>query len=369
MGLSVLQHIDRVSAGAVVTGSQALLLERDPNNAQGGVVATLTNAGTLTGTAGAALVTGWSTNGINLSVTNLAGGTIVGMWGQIDTLTSGDLVNAAGGTAFSGNGGVGIINTGQIVSNGGTAITAISARATNSGAITASGGTAITVAETLRLTNSGTITGAVVARGGSSFQGSTIDTLAGTIDGSLTLGTGNDTLLARYDAGRLVTGITGAIDGGAGVDTLRIGIAADTTLGGVALPTRFERLGLALAGDVTVTLDGTFGAIGGLLQIEGSGTVMNQGTLTGNAPVVSDGTIIGSPAFINAGAIRTTGGDAASYAVDLRSARLSQNDGEVTASGNGVAFGGQAFINAGSITAAGIAVRAYGSSFANSGTI
>ncbi len=45
-----------VAAGATVTGAQALLLRRNPNNFLGSLSASLSNAGTMTGTAGPAIV-------------------------------------------------------------------------------------------------------------------------------------------------------------------------------------------------------------------------------------------------------------------------------------------------------------------------
>lgn len=339
-----------VGADATVTGAQALLLRRDPNNASGGVSATVTNAGTMIGTSGPAIVADIATQGSVLSVNNLATGKIFGMRGAVDWLTNAGTVD--GGAAIA------------------VATTVSRATITNTGRIASQGGTAIDATGAVALTNGGTITGSVISRARSG-QNSMIDTLAGTINGNLVLGAGDDTLLARYDNGRLVTGISGTIDGGAGTDTVRMRIAGDATLGALALPTGFERLGLATSFGSTVTLGSEFGAIGGLVQVEGSGTVVNRGTLTGAAPVVSDSFATdGSPTFINAGVIRTTGGATGSFAVQLGTARRFQNDGDVVANGNGVSFSAQgAFVNTGTITANGTAVSLFGPSFTNSGTI
>jgi hypothetical protein len=339
-----------VAAGATVTGAQALLLNRNPNNTTGSVSATLINAGTMTGTIGPAIVVDLTSAFGALSVTNQSTGTIAAMGGAIGSLSNAGTVDGGSGTAFGTSVQYATItNTGRIISIGGSAIDADGA---------------------FVLTNSGTITGAVTSRARSG-QNSTIDTLAGTITGNVTLGAGDDTLLARYDGGRLVTGITGTIDGGAGIDTLRLRIAGDATLGALALPTGFERLGIGTVTGATVTLGTAFGGVGGLVQIEGGGTVVNRGTLTGTAPVVSDGfSVDGSPVFTNAGTIRTTGGAAGSFAVQLNSVRRFQNDGTVDASGNGVSLGGQgSFVNAGTITAAGTGVSVSGNGFDNGGTI
>lgn len=339
-----------VGADATVTGAQALLLRRDPNNASGGVSATVTNAGTMIGTSGPAIVADIATQGSVLSVNNLATGKIFGMRGAVDWLTN-----------------AGTVDGGAVIA---VATTVSRATITNTGRIASQGGTAIDATGAVALTNGGTITGSVISRARSG-QNSMIDTLAGTINGNLVLGAGDDTLLARYDNGRLVTGISGTIDGGAGTDTVRMRIAGDATLGALALPTGFERLGLATNSGSTVTLGSEFGAIGGMVQVEGSGTVVNRGTLTGAAPVVSDSFATdGSPAFINAGVIRTTGGAAGSFAVQFGTARRFQNDGDVVANGNGVSFSAQgAFVNTGTITANGTAVSLFGPSFTNSGTI
>lgn len=339
-----------VAAGASVTGAQALLMRRNPNNTTGSLSAILTNAGTMTGTAGPAIVVDLTNNFGALSVTNLATGTIAGMRGSIHWLANAGTVDGGSDAAF--------------------ASTVQYATITNTGRISSTGGTAIDAEGALALTNSGTIAGSVTSRARIG-QNSTIDTLAGTITGNVTLGAGDDTLLARYDGGRLVTGITGTIDGGAGIDTLRLRIAGDATLGALALPTGFERLGIGTTTGATVTLGTAFGGVGGLVQIEGGGTVVNRGTLTGTAPVVSDGfSVDGLPVFTNAGTIRTTGGAADSFAVQLNSVRRFQNDGTVEASGNGVSLGGQgSFVNAGTITATGTGVSISGNGFDNGGTI
>ncbi|MEG8041258.1 autotransporter outer membrane beta-barrel domain-containing protein [Sphingomonas sp. LR60] len=339
-----------IAAGATVTGTQALLLQRNSANRSGAVSANLFNAGTMTGTAGPAIVVDTGNSFYSVAVSNLATGTIAGVRGAIEQVT----------------------NAGAITASNGVAIRTTAQRAlfTNTGQITATGGSAIDVDGTLVLTNSGTISGAVTARGGTNTLGSLIDTLSGTLDGNLTLGSGDDVLLARYDNGRLVTGITGTIDGGAGIDTLRTRFTGDATLGTVVLPTGFERLGLVTSTGGTVTLNSTFGGISGLLQIGGGGTVVNDGTLRGSAPIVSDtfdGN--GSVAFVNAGTIDATGGDIAAYAVTLNWARTFDNSGTVTSAVNGVSQNSGTFNNSGTITAAGTAVNFSGGRFTNDNAI
>ncbi|WP_294196911.1 autotransporter outer membrane beta-barrel domain-containing protein [uncultured Sphingomonas sp.] len=235
------------------------------------------------------------------------------------------------------------------------------------GSITGAQGTAINTYDGLVLTNAGTINGSVVAATSDSYKQSTIDTLAGTINGDLTLGGGDDVVQARYDAGRLVTGVTGTINGGGGVDTLRVRIGADTSLGALPLPTGFERTGLVVAGGATVTLvDGFTGPI----APEGDGTVINRTTLIGDTQVVgrlerADGKV----SFRNAGRLQTNNGGR--FAVDLLDVKSFRNDGDIVAAGDGVsvAFWPQSFVNTGTIRASGLGVSFLGDDFDNSGTI
>ncbi|WP_132910877.1 autotransporter outer membrane beta-barrel domain-containing protein [Sphingomonas sp. BK235] len=315
-----------VAAGATVSGAQALRVALDPANRLGAVQVALTNAGTMTGSAGAAIVADLpadpGTYYTQLTVTNAAGGTIAGISGRVG-------------------------------------------RVTNDGTITAAGGVAIDAAGALSLTNRGTIRGAVIARD-DTRQGSTIDNRLGTIDGDVTLGAGNDVFLARYVDGAVRTGVTGTIDGGAGVDTLRLDIDADATLAAVALPVNVERLGLEVARDVTATLGDGFA---GPVQLGGAGTIVNRTVLTGASELITSGPLsLDTPAFVNAGTLRTTVGGA--YAVQLN-ARSIDNQGTIEAAGDGVSLGvsGQSFSNSGSITAAGIAVSAWSVDFSNAGTI
>lgn len=310
-----------VAAGATVSGSQALLVSRDPAS-NSYVTASLSNAGTLTGTADAAVVVSLpgQTYYDGIDVTNAATGTIAGLRGRVGTIRNDGIISAVNGVAIDADG-------------------------------------------ALTLTNRGTITGAVISRARSD-QNSTIDSIGGTIVGDLTLGAGNDTLVATYVDGVVRTGITGAIDGGAGTDTLRLGIDADATLRAVTLPTHFEQLGLVVARDVTATLGDGYG---GALQLGGEGNVVNRTTLVGGTQVVTS-TSFGSGGFVNAGTLRTT--TAGSYAVRTGGTRF-DNQGTIDAAGSGVTsdYYGSSFTNSGTITARDTAVQAWSTQFSNSGTI
>ncbi|KQM89866.1 hypothetical protein ASE70_16205 [Sphingomonas sp. Leaf22] len=229
-------------------------------------------------------------------------------------------------------------------------------------------GTAIDVSGSLYLTNAGTITGSVVSRAAAGSV-SSIDTLAGTIIGDLTLGAGNDTLAARYVAGQIVTGITGTIDGGAGVDTLALRLSENADLTTFPLLTGFEQLGLRLENTPTVTLGAAGSVIRNQLSVSGGGTVTLNGILRGTGEVLSTGYSDGAPTIVNAGTIEGTAADNG-YLVRIYSANRFQNDGTINAAGNGASIIAQGmFVNTGTLQASGTALELSGTGFTNSGTI
>jgi hypothetical protein len=244
-----------VGAAGTIIGGQGLVSRRLSSNGSGTITVDLTNEGLIAGTGGAAIRDASAV----LSVNNKTGGTIRGV------------------------------------------------------------GTAIDTDGTLRLVNAGTIEGSVISRAQSGTGGaSTIDTLAGAIQGDLTLGASDDTLAARYDAGRIVTGITGMV---------------------------------ALSGAGTVTLDGT---------LAGTGEVLSSFSNSSSS----------APTIVNAGTILGAAGASNSFAVRISDAKRFQNDGSIDAAGNGVSINAQGmFVNAGTLQAAGTALELWGSGFTNTGTI
>ncbi|MFL0415852.1 hypothetical protein [Sphingomonas sp. 179-A 2A2 NHS] len=279
-----------VTAGGTVSGAQGILVRRSPANTVGFVSATITNAGTIAGTVGEAILADQTGFG-GLSVYNRAGGRITGgIAGTVSYVDNAGTIDGVGRAAIaSTQAGLNIVNTGSIVSSGTPATVSGGGFVTISNAAGATIGgsaTAIRTTGTLNLTNAGTINGSVVSTAPSG-QGSTIDTRSGMINGSLALGAGDDTLRARFDAasGR-VSSITGAIDGGAGTDTLAIGIDADTTITRTVLPTNFELLGLELSNNATATLATGFTAGNGV-ALSGSGTVVNNTALVTGGPAVN----------------------------------------------------------------------------------
>jgi hypothetical protein len=360
-----------VAAGGTITGAQAIAMQRDPANTQGEISVSISNAGTITGTDGRAILSDPVNYG-SLSINNAKTGTINGsIVGPVNYISNdGVIKGGANGAITSGYSFLSINNTGQITSSG----TVATVQGSGNGyfyVFNAAGGTiggsstAIRTTGYLSLSNQGTINGSVIATatvGGSS----TIDTRTGTINGDLTLGAGNDMLRARYDVttGR-VSSITGAIDGGAGSDTLAIGIDADTTLASAPLPTNFEVLGLDLSNNATVTLSSAFSANDGI-TLSGSGTVVNQATLvTRGSAVAADFSSYGVT-FTNEGAITATLDYDYRYAVG--SFGTITNSGTITAvNGSGVSASSQ-LTNSGTITATSTAASISGT-LTNSGTI
>ena len=392
-----------VATGGTVTGNTALTVGQ-AGSGSGYVYATIDNAGTLSGTSGVALLSTTPNFAGFSTIANRATGTIGAISGPVGTLTNAGTIDGGVRSAIDiGTGGVfngnisnsgtiaststvatlanlgsfrAVANTGSIANRGaGAALAGEALSITNAsgGRIRSAGATAIQSNTYLTLINAGTITGNVITAAQPSYAtGSTIDSSAGTIAGSVTFGAGADTLIAGWNASGPVTGITGAINGAAGIDTLRVKFTADATIARtIALPTNFERVSLAPDAKVTTTLADGFITPGPLL-IGGSGTIVNRTTLVGaTQAVTTDFSSLNYPTFVNAGAIVTTTGTSSVFALALGSfVNRFENSGTITATGDGVDFGSQgSFANSGTITASGTGVSLFGPNFANSGTI
>jgi len=394
-----------VAAGGTVTGTTGVLLQSGSFSTS--ARATINNSGTIAGTAanGLALSASGGSAGFT-SITNRAGGTIGAISGSVGAFGNAGTVNGASRSAVDtlGGGFGSFANTGTITSAGATATVAgfasFSQTATNSGTIantgagtalegtaialnnaaggrvSAAGGTAIRSSGAITLTNAGTIDGSVTSTAtGQNFANSFVDSTAGRINGSLTLGVGSDVLVAVWRDGRADTGVTGAVNGGGGTDLLRLRFDAAATLTApVALPANFEQLALTPASGVTATLGAGF-ANTGTLFLGGQGTVVNRAALSATGQVVAQlSTYYASvsetstPAFTNEGSITAavaTGapfGSANVYAVTLDSgARRFDNGGTVSSGGGGVSVSGSGVLNnTGSITAAATALQSRG---------
>jgi uncharacterized protein YhjY with autotransporter beta-barrel domain len=388
-----------IGAGGSITGTSAIRLQFGSTYQS---FANVSNGGQLIGTAGAALVA--EPDAFFNIVSNAPGATIFGISGSINSLSNAGTIEGGAGSAISATQAGFLDNflfsSGTIRSSGAAATMDLASRSVgneglieNSGAgeaIAASGGlgiqnrtggriatagaVAIRAAGPIRILNLGTIVGSVVSTAATGSN-STIDTLAGTIQGDLLLGAGDDLLAGGFDftTGR-VTAVTGTVDGGAGIDTVAASIATDTTIDAIALPTNFERLRIDLVGGAAAVLapgvNAPFGiALGGY----GSFTVLGDVVTTGPAFTPGIYSVNGLPDFTNLGSITANLADPAQRAIDLTVLNF-VNSGSITANGgNGVRASSSYFnallTNSGTITASGTALELGSVALANSGDI
>lgn len=389
-----------VAQGGTVGGVNAIVVGQ-AGGGQSQARVTLDNAGTLTGTGGIALLSSIPHYGGFSSITNRETGLIGAISASVGTLTNAGTIDGGALSAVSFLDPRGLVsgdvgNTGSILSNSTTATLAnlagfrrlsnsgtISNRGTgfavagttlsiineSGGRISSAGGIAIRAETSLGLTNAGVIDGDILING---YSSSSIDSTAGTINGNLSLGSGNNSLTAIYDRSGLRTGITGTINGGFGTDTLTVRFTGDATLDrGVILPNRFEQLVLMPEADVTTTLSDGFVSPERLI-IGGDGTIINLTTLSARTQALVAGTFetTGYTTIINAGTISTAIASSDTFALNMSSTRRFENTGTINAAGNGVNFSSQGlFVNSGTIVAGLTGVDLFGESFDNSGTI
>lgn len=358
-----------VAEGGTVTGAQGILIRRDAGNSNGNIYARLSNQGTITGTAGPAIVAGQMGFG-TLSVDNYAPGFIGGMSGAVSSVYNGGMIDGGGNAAIaSTSNSLNIDNRGKILSSGsaptvsGNGYTYITNAA---GATIGGSATAIRTVDILTLVNAGTINGSVIATT-PGIQGSIIDTATGTINGDLILGAGDDILRARYDAASgKISSITGRIDGAAGIDTVELGIAGDTTFRTIVLPTNFERFGLILSNNATATLAADFTPTTSV-RFGGAGTLVNYATLVTTGPAITSDFALYDLTFDNRNSIIAALSGNGSYAVSTPSKVI--NSGIITANGGSGATAYTGLSNSGTITASGTGASVIYGAIDNSGAI
>lgn len=304
-----------VAALGRVTGTNGIVVARGTAQSFLTPYVNIDNSGTILGTSGVALLSTDPAFGGFASIYNRSGGiigAIVGAGGTITNLGSidggdrsavewaatgsrfyGDITNAGTITSTSAAGTLANIPGFQLIANRGTienrgvgaAISSsrgLSITNAATGRIASAGTTAIMVGDTIQLINAGTVVGDVLAGGTDSYSGSLIDSTAGRITGSVRFGAGADSLVGRYDGTGLQYGIDGAIDGGAGIDAIRVSFEANASVAApLTRPTGFERLVMVPAAGVTATLAPGFVAPGTLL-LGGAGTLVNAAVLTGS---------------------------------------------------------------------------------------
>ncbi len=359
-----------IAQGGRITGAQGILLRRDPSNTNGYVSASIDNAGTITGTAGPAILMDPSTGIGSMSITNRATGLIGGISGAVSYITNAGTIDGGNIAALASSvQGTNVINTGRIVSNGqATTLSSIGFLYVNNAADAVIGAstTAINTSGALSLVNAGTINGSVISTAGSGFS-STIDTRQGVINGDLVLGAGNDTLRARYDVatGRIAS-ITGTIDGGAGSDTLAIGVDANAVFTRALLPTNFELLGFDLSNNAVATLAAGFTSGTGV-SVSGTGALVNQAALVTNGQAVVAAFSSYGLDFTNQGSITAALGGIGLFAVGTPATVT--NSGTITANGGSGVQTYTTLTNSGTITATGTGAAVIYGTLANSGTI
>ncbi len=365
-----------------ISGDTGIWIERSSSNYLGDSTATIDNSGLITASSGAA-IKGPATTGIGYTILNRASGTIHGI-AAIASITNAGLIDGRSEAAitilpsadpfFGGLARASITNSGTITSS--AAATIVTQQNpldfTNSGMISNSNaGLSIDAANGLTLTNTGTIEGNIIVRASSS----TIDSRQGTIKGDVLLGSGDDVVMAAIDEnGRLKTGITGLIDGGAGLNAMALAVSADAALTGTPLlPTNFSLLRMVLEDDAKLTLDAGFIGTSRIFA-GGSGTLLNQGRIETQGRAL-EALGFGYPAslnLVNEGIVKASLSSATDAAVSIDAATLT-NKGSIEATG-GVAVllksgSGTTLINSGRISATGAPAVLFGGGYASSGTV
>lgn len=429
-----------VGATGSITGSSGVRLASQ--NGNGTAYGTIDNAGAITGNAGPA-VTADASNYFG-RVYNRASGFIGGISARVDYLGNDGIIDGGANAALGGSTSsyTGFDNNGTLRSNSavatvrsgwisgqnkgtvanagsGTAIETTGAlyMENKAGAVISSGGTTAIRAAGITLINQGSIVGSVVATGNGN---NSIDTRAGTIQGDILLGAGNDTLMAHYSAaaGR-IDSVTGTITLGGGNNILGLTVDADATLTRAALPANVGSLSVSISKSAAVTLGSDFAGIGGI-TVSGNGKFVNQaafttstgsavqnlysgyndrldienraditvtggapylaavnaayGSLTNSASIVSTGVGVrvsgtAGGTFTNSGVVRgaTTGADI-SYADLINSGTISSSSG-VGAALYRASSTGTGSVNSGTISGATAGASLYALQFTNSGTV
>ncbi len=360
------------NAGLIVGGSSSAITGATPAS-----YASLTNSGQIVSSGAASTIYNLGLQVSNSGrIANSGSGAAISASNAsvIVVNQAGGEITSAQGSTLSGGYWLSLDNAGTVANLGtGAALNSAEVSVTNNaGGVIRSSGTAISASNQLNLVNKGVITGTVLAGSSSSqsYAQSNVDSTGGTIEGNLVFGAGNDVLHAIYtEAGDLITGVTGLIDGGAGTDSVQIDFADDRTLDKtIVLPTNFERTALVVGNAVTVTLADGF-SVPGALAFDGSGTLRNETSLSANGTVISNASIGSSGKLVNAGIITSTG-LSENYALDLDSLSSFTNSGTINSEGAGVDVYTYAFDNSGTISATGTAAEVrLSSAFSNTGTI
>ncbi|QJU59181.1 autotransporter domain-containing protein [Sphingomonas sp. AP4-R1] len=342
------------------------------SSTSGATVVTLTNNGSISSSAGAAMATQGDPTRIGLvALTNAAGASIIGVNGAINTvvgrLTNAGTIDGGAGSALTFPSSAGAIifpaslsNSGSILSrstaatidypfsppqlftnsgtiaNSGTGLAidghdqSLNVVNAAGGVISSAGPTAISDSFQLTLTNAGTINGGIVATGAFPNR---IDTTAGVINGAITFGNGNDRLIATIGTSSLVGNVSGPINGGGGTDLLELIVATDRTITDTTLPTNFEILQLDVTNGAKLTLSAP--PPSGGYYVRGTGTVIVGTDMTTTGPAISPSYVqenrgLETLNFVNDRTIIATLPTSYSAAVSVQSAGTVTNTGTIT---------------------------------------
>jgi hypothetical protein len=328
-----------LGASGTISGTTAVRLA----GADGRAFLRLDNSGTIQSASGPAILSDDPGKEAIFALTNRSGGTIGAIQAMVGSLDNSGLIdggnlsalsyaNSAGVIVFpsywSNSGTIrsnsalavidfpivaanSILNTGQIVNLGtGAAIDAATQGLALSndvgGTIGSAGSTAIRVGGFgFSMTNRGAVNGSIIANTSTAY----LDNRIGTINGGVIFGTGNDRLIARTTDGQNVAGITGAIDGGAGVDILELVVSNNLTLTSVTLANNFEKIQYDLD-NANLTLNLSTVPVDGL-SVRGTGTLTNVGNITSTGTalrgqIVAQNVGFEALKFINNGTIAAT---------------------------------------------------------------
>jgi hypothetical protein len=188
-----------------------------------------------------------------------------------------------------------IVNSGTIYSGGASAITdhsqqsyayysnGLSTLINQTGGVVGTGTAVAIVLNQGLIDNAGSIIGSVDLGCISVYycytsNPSTYVARGGTLTGNLTFGSANDLFIALDG----VTGVSGTVDGGAGVNTYGIDYSASTTVtaGADVLPASFQRQAIGASGAATVvTVNGPASGLAAGLLFFGDGTIVNTATV------------------------------------------------------------------------------------------
>jgi fibronectin-binding autotransporter adhesin len=268
-----------IRAGNITTEGNAVGIVADAN---GGAINITASGAIHTGSDGIQTNNGVTGGGSVTTTINVTGSIIAAGAHGIDAQI------AAGGANMITVGGsvTASVGTGIFTSGTGDSVTVASG-----GSVSGATGVQFTDSGTTSLTNSGSITGT----GGNAvlFSGSTADTFtnSGTVNGNVSLGSGND--LAILNTG---SSISGTMNGGNGTDTLRLQGTGSGSLD-ISKVTNFEIGQKMDAGTWTLTGTGTISnsttISGGVLSVDGQLTSPTV-TVAGGGTLGGTGTIIGN---------------------------------------------------------------------------